>query len=232
MADEKNHVRAAVRDVRRRVDRRKPSGDEEYLLFRLGIADYISLVALFFGWTATILVVSGEPNWALVTMLVAFAFDKLDGFYARTFGEPTTMGRHIDAFIDVFTYLVPAVALYHFVLSPHTSLSVVVGFVVLAFGLLRLVRFASEGLEDDDGTSYYRGITVVHVNVLVVANYFLAAFVGFWNGWLAAASILLAAPLMISNYRSYKTASSHTVVALLALLLVGLALVLEFGLGF
>ena len=229
MTDVKTHVRTAVRNVRRQVDRRKPPADEEYMLFSLGVADYISLVALFFGWTATMLVLTGEPNWALVSMLVAFGFDKLDGFYARTFGEPTTLGRHIDAFIDVFTYLVPAVAIYHFVLSPATFLSVVVGFAVLAFGLLRLVRFASEGLEDDDGTSYYRGITVVHLNVLVVANYFLAAFVAQWNGWVAAATVLLAAPLLISNYRSYKTVGSHTVAGLLALVVVGLALALEFG---
>jgi CDP-diacylglycerol--serine O-phosphatidyltransferase len=229
MTDVKTHVRTAVRNVRRRVDRRKPPADEEYLLFSLGVADYISLVALFFGWTATLLVLTGEPNWALVSMLVAFGFDKLDGFYAREFGEPTTMGRHIDAFIDVFTYLVPAVALYHVVLSPATVLIVLVGFTVLAFGLLRLVRFASEGLEDDDGTSYYRGLTVVHLNVLMVGNYFLATFVDQWNGWLAAATVLLTAPLMISNYRSYKTVGSHTVAGLLALAVVGLALVLEFG---
>jgi CDP-diacylglycerol--serine O-phosphatidyltransferase len=230
MTDVKTHVRTAMRNVRREVDRRKPPGDEEYMLFSLGVADYISLVALFFGWTATLLVLTGEPNWALVAMLIAFGFDKLDGFYAREYGEPTVMGRHIDAFIDVFTYLVPAVAIYHVVLSPATFLSVVVGFAVLAFGLLRLVRFASEGLDAEDGTSYYRGITVVHLNALVVGNYFLAAFVSQWNGWLAAATILLAAPLMISNYRSYKTVGSHTVAGLLALAVVALALVLEFGL--
>ncbi len=230
MTDVKTHVRTAMRNVRRQVDRRKPPADEEFLLFSLGVADYISLVALFFGWTATLLVLSGEPNWALVTMLVGFGFDKLDGFYAREYGEPTVMGRHIDAFVDVFTYLVPAVAIYHVVLSPNTPLSVVVGFAVLAFGLLRLVRFASQGLDADGGTSYYRGITVVHLNVLVVGNYFLDAFVAQWNSWLAAATILLAAPLMISNYRSYKTVGSHTVAALLSLVVVGLALLLELGL--
>lgn len=230
MADGKTRVWTVVRTVRRQFDRRRPPADDEYMLFRLGVADYISLVALFFGWTATVLVVTGEPNWGLISMLVAFGFDKLDGFYAREFGQPTAMGRHIDAFVDVFTYLVPAVAIYHVVLSPNVYLGTVVGFAVLAFGLLRLVRFASEGLESDDGTSYYRGITVVHVNVLVVANYFLAAFFAPWNGWLAAGPILLAAPLMISNYRSYKTVGSHTVTGLLALLVVSLALVLEFGL--
>lgn len=229
MTDVKTHVRTAVRNVRREVDRRKPPEDEEHMLLSLGVADYISLVALFFGWTATLLVLTGEPNWALLAMLVGFGFDKLDGFYAREYAEPTAMGRHIDAFIDVFTYLIPAVAIYHVVMAPHVFLSVVVGFAVLAFGLLRLVRFASQGLGAEDGTSYYRGITVVHVNVLVVVNYVLAT-VTRWTGWLAAVTILLAAPMMVSNYRSYKTIGSHTVAGLLALVVVGVAIVLEFGL--
>lgn len=209
---------------------RTPASDEPYMLFTLGGADYISLVALLFGWAAAILLLVGEPNWAIVTMLVAFGFDKLDGFYARTFDEPTALGRHIDASIDVFTYLVPAAVLFHAELAVHPLHSVAVGFVVLAFGLLRLVRFASDGMGTEDGTSYYRGITVVHLNLLVVVNYFAAAFVPAWDGWLASATILAASPLMISNYRSYKTTAGHALVGLFAAAAVGLCFVLEFGL--
>ncbi|MFD1587342.1 CDP-alcohol phosphatidyltransferase family protein [Halorientalis brevis] len=231
MTDENRHaVRTALNSLRTQVDRRTAGVDEPYMLFRLNVADYISLVALFFAWCATLLLLSGEPNWAIITMLGAFGFDKLDGFYAREFGEPTVLGRQIDAYIDVFTYLVPAAALYHFVLSPHVVVSAVVGFAVLMFGGLRLIRFTNEGLKDDDGTSYYRGITVVHVNLLVLANYFAFELLAPWNGWVAALTVVAAAPVMISDYRSYKTVERHSVVGVLGLVVVGLCFVLEYGL--
>jgi CDP-diacylglycerol--serine O-phosphatidyltransferase len=209
------------------ADRRWDSSVGMGMLERLNGADYLSLVALLFAWSSAVLLLRGEPNWAIVVMLGAFLFDKLDGYYARTMGVSSPFGRQIDSFIDVFAYLVTAALLYHVALSPSPWLTVVVGFVVVAFGGLRLVRHASEGFGEDDGTSYYLGITVVHVNLLVVANYFAATFVGFWNGWLAAPLIVAACPLMVSGYKSYKTDYGHAAAALASLLVAGLCVVLE-----
>jgi phosphatidylserine synthase len=199
------------------------------LLTRLSVADWLSLVALLFAWWAAILLIVGEPNWAIIVMLGAFLFDKLDGYCAREYGLSSEFGQQIDAFIDIPTYLVSAALLYHVALAPTVAASVVVGFVILAFGGLRLIRFTEEGFLHEDGISYYRGITVVHVNVLVLVNYFLAAIVPVWNGWIAGASIVLVSPVMISEYRSPKTVAAHWLLGIGGLVAIGLCLTLEFG---
>jgi len=70
-------------------------------------------------------------------MFAAFLLDKLDGYYARRTGNSSPFGRRVDSFIDVFAYLVPAALLYRTV-SPHVAVTWVVGFVILAFGGLRV----------------------------------------------------------------------------------------------
>jgi CDP-diacylglycerol--serine O-phosphatidyltransferase len=62
-------------------------------------------------------------------------------------------------------------------MAPNDVASLVVGFLLLAFGGLRLIRHSSEGFGSDGETSYYHGTTVVHTNLVVVANYFLVALV-------------------------------------------------------
>lgn len=228
-----SELREAIRGVRDRLklaDRRGVNTTDRTNVFRqLTGADYISLGALFVGWASALLFVRGEPNWALLAMFGAFCLDKADGWYARRTGTSSPFGRQVDSFIDIFAYLVPAVLLYHFVLAPSVFASLIVGFLVLAFGGLRLVRHNNDGFGSDDGASYYHGTTVVHTNLVVVANYFVATFVGGWNGWLAGLLICAACPLMVSDYKAYKTDVSHALAGLAAVVAAGLALALEFG---
>jgi CDP-diacylglycerol--serine O-phosphatidyltransferase len=203
--------------------------EEPPFLTRLDAADWVSMGALFSGWLAALLVVSGEPNWGLVAMLVAFVFDKLDGAVARRLDLTSDLGLRIDSYIDVFAYLVPAALLLYTHVVSNPLVGFLLGFVVLGFGGLRLVRHSAEGFGDDGGTAYYTGITVVHANAVVVANYFLVAFVPDWSAWLVALTVLPTGPAMVSNYRSYKTDGAHALVAVLGLVAAGLAMLLEYG---
>jgi len=222
--------RSTVRGVWRRFDaeRRVEAAERTNVLRRLTVADYVSLVALFVAWTSALLFLSGEPNWAVVVMFGGFFFDKLDGTVARRLGIASSFGRSVDSFIDVFVYLVTAALLFHYTLSPGLLASAVVGFLVIALGGLRLIRHDAEGFGEDDGGSYYHGTTVVHTNVVIVANYLLAAFVG-WPWWAALATTVAACPLMVSDYKAYKTDGTHALAAVLGLVAVGLCLMLEYG---
>jgi len=226
-------LREAVRGVWNSVDpadRRVPETAERTNVVRqLTGADYISLAALFVGWGSSLLLVRGEPNWALLTMFGAFFLDKVDGWYARRTGTASPFGRQVDSFIDIFAYLVPAALLYHVVLAPHPAASLVVGFLVLAFGGLRLVRHNSEGFGSDGNGSYYHGTTVVHTNLVVVANYFLVTVVEPWNGWVAGLLIAAVCPLMVSDYKAYKTDTSHVLAAVGVVVATVLALALQWG---
>ncbi|WP_247000362.1 CDP-alcohol phosphatidyltransferase family protein [Halosolutus gelatinilyticus] len=212
--------------TRATIDRTQLSDGD--FLRALSIADYCSLTSLLFAWTAALLIVSGELNWGIVAMFAAFGFDKLDGYVARR-GYGSEYGLQIDSFIDVFAYLVTAALIYHVALAPTFVASLVVGFAIAGFGGLRLVRHAHEGFSSDDQGSFYRGITVVHVNVVVVGAYILAQFVDAWNGWITAALVLAVAPLMISNYRCYKTNVGHVLVAAGGIAASVVAVALELG---
>jgi len=226
-------LREAIQGVKDRVEATDRvvanHGDRTNVIARLTGADYISLAALFVGWGSSLLFLSGEPNWALVTMFGALFLDKLDGWYARRAGVSSPFGRRVDSFIDIFAYLVPGALLYHVAIAPNDLFSLVGGFAMLAFGGLRLIRHSDEGFGSDGGISYYHGTTVVHTNLVVVANYFLVQLIGSWNGWVAGVLILLACPLMISDYKAYKTNMSHALAGLAAVVAVGLAFGLEWG---
>lgn len=222
-------IRGAWDRVEPRNRRVTDTADRTDVFSQLTGADYISLAALFVAWASALLFVRGEHAWALVVMFGAFALDKLDGWYARRSGTSSPFGRQVDSFIDVFAYLVPAALLYHFALAPHIVASLVVGFLILAFGGLRLIRHNSEGFGNDGDTSYYHGTTVVHTNLLVVGNYLAVATLGFWNGWLAGVLVAAACPLMVSDYKAYKNDVSHVLAGTVAVVAGLLALAIEFG---
>jgi CDP-diacylglycerol--serine O-phosphatidyltransferase len=219
-----------LRGVRARLvatDRVLEPTDRTNITAQLTGADYISLSALLVAWGSTILFLQGEPNFALITMFGAFFLDKADGWYARRSGNSSPFGRRVDSFIDVFAYLVPGSLLY-WTVSPNVIAAWLVGFLVLAFGGLRLIRHNAEGFGADGDTSFYHGTTVVHTNLVIVANYFLVTLVG-WSGWLAAVVIGAACPLMVSDYKAYKTDVSHALAGILGVVATGLALATEFG---
>lgn len=211
------------------MERRWDSSVGMQLFGRLTGADYLSLVALLFAWSSAVLFLRGAVDVAVLVMFGAFVFDKLDGYYARANGLSSPFGRQVDSFIDVFAYLVTGALLYHVALSPSVWMTVFVGFAILAFGGLRLVRHASDGFGESEGESYYVGFTVVHVNFAVLLTYYLDVFVAAWNGWLAAVPILLTCPLMVSGYKSYKTWTGHLLAGGLALTAAALSLSLALG---
>jgi CDP-diacylglycerol--serine O-phosphatidyltransferase len=225
-------LREVVRDAWRSLERDRIVRDgtgRTNVLVRLSGADYVSLAALLVGWASALLMLDGEPNWGLLAMFGAFFLDKLDGWYARRTGTSSPFGRRLDSFIDVFVYLVPGAVLYHVALAPAAAATLVVGFLLLAFGGLRLIRHNAEGFGTDGGDSFYHGTTVVHANAVVVANYFLLAFVEPWNGWLAGGLVALSCPLMVSDYKAYKTDVSHALAGVFVLVAAGLTLALESG---
>jgi CDP-diacylglycerol--serine O-phosphatidyltransferase len=232
MRDDGRSAVARTERIDARVARLVRSSTGENMVHRLNAADWLSLTALFWGWAGAVLLVMSEPNWAIVAVLGGFVFDKLDGYYARKHDLSSAFGRQVDSFIDIFVYLVPAALLYHEAMAPHPAVSAVVGFVVLAFGGLRLVRHSTEGFGEgeEEDASYYVGTTVVHTHLVVLANYFLVSLVAGWNGWLAGAVVVAVCPLMTSRYRAYKTDFGHGLVGVAGLVAVGLALGLEYGL--
>ena len=197
------------------------------VLASLSGADLLSLVALLLAWTSILAFLRGEPNWAVLLMFGSFGFDRLDGAYARLSGTASPFGRRLDAFVDGFTYLATGGLLFDRI-APTAAVSAAVGFALVGFGGLRLVRHGVEGFGTDARGRYYHGTTVVHTNLVVVANYLLALLVD-WSGWLAAATVVAAAPLMISDYKAYRTRRVEAVAGAAVLLASAVVVAAELG---
>lgn len=219
-------LRATIRGV---LDRRVGAGERTNVLAALTGADLLSLGALFLAWTSVLAFLRGAPTQGVLLMFGGYALDKADGAYARWRGVSSPFGRQIDSFIDVFVYLVTGALLFHYAVSPGAVVSALVGFLILAFGGLRLVRHNAEGFGDEAGRSYYHGTTVVHTNLVVVASYLLLHLLPLWNGWLAAVAVVLACPPMVSNYRSYKSPAGHALAAGAVLLAAVLVVLVHVG---
>lgn len=174
------------------------------IIKKLTKADCISLTGLFFAWISILLINANIPQFAIIISLIAFILDIFDGWIARKYKCDSLLGRHIDSYVDIFTYLIFSSLLVFKYLSPNPLIGIIVGFFILIFGGLRLIRFNNEGILIDKGLSYYRGVTVVHIYLLVLISYFINKYSNMQLSWIIAVILFLISPLMISNFKSYK----------------------------
>ena len=130
---------------------------------------------LFCGFAATLQIFAGTlqglPSQRAVNhyhaaiwfILVACIFDMLDGRLARLGGHESPFGREFDSLADIVSFgIAPALLVYKIVLDEFDRLGLVIAFIYLACGALRLARFnciaaASEadgGAKDDQGKQF------------------------------------------------------------------------------
>lgn len=138
-----------------------------YWIQAIGPAGAVSLLSLLLAWTAIGLAVVGSLRASVLCALGAFLLDMLDGFVARRLGVSSEFGRQLDSFIDVINYSLYAAVLSSFYIAPGI-LGWSVGFVIVATGILRLIRFNIEGFTDDEPIKYYRGIVVCHLSLAAI----------------------------------------------------------------
>jgi CDP-diacylglycerol--serine O-phosphatidyltransferase len=142
-----------------------------FRLFR--IADIVSMISLLFALRSIYWIYEGSAKLSILYFLIAFLFDLLDGYAARKFQLGGELGRTIDSIVDFFTYCVFGAYFLVRFLNPHPVFGYICAGTMLVFGALRLMRFAREGVLEDAGGLYYRGVTVVHVALIVVLTYLI-----------------------------------------------------------
>jgi CDP-diacylglycerol--serine O-phosphatidyltransferase len=109
---------------------------------------------LFCGFAATLQIFAGTlqglPSQGAVDhyhnaiwfILAACIFDLLDGRLARLGGHESPFGREFDSLADIVSFgIAPALLVYKIVLDEFDRLGLVIAFVYLACGALRLARF-------------------------------------------------------------------------------------------
>ncbi len=134
----------------------------------ISIPGVISALSLAASWTAIILLLQHNIRLSIICAAVAFGLDSLDGYVARRMGKASELGRQLDGMIDLVNYSVYAGLMTYVQLIPGI-VGAFIGYVIVLFGVLRLIRFNTEGfVEPGDGRRYYRGIVTCHVSLAVI----------------------------------------------------------------
>lgn len=192
------------------------------LRFRLAKAMFVlpnlfTCSSIFCGFYA-ILLVSGTPGPAqfyqatLATFFATF-FDMVDGRVARLTRTQSDFGVQLDSLADVISFgVTPAVIVYHWALSNWGLLGMLVAFVYIACGAVRLARFNVIAARAGGGSGkWFMGLPIP------LAAGVLISLVMFHQSTYAAPVVrqrdvailtLLLSYLMVSNvrYRTFKQA--------------------------
>lgn len=118
------------------------------------LPNFLTLMSVLSGFNA-ILVCMGEPTQddfyraALLIMLAAF-FDTIDGRVARLTKTQSALGVQLDSLADVLSFgMAPAVLAYRWSLHHLGQQGVLVAFLYLSAGAIRLARFNVLSMTDD-----------------------------------------------------------------------------------
>lgn len=211
----------------RRSRRKTVDNKKKLFLVQLNPADCVTLSALFFSAYAILLIEQKSFFLAVAFLFCGMFADTYDGFLARKFGWESELGRYLDGFVDAFLYLMaPVFFLYQ--LSIQDAPSLIVFFIFLAAGILRLARFNITGNIKDENKLFYCGLPVFWSLFLLIPLFVLSfylpktIFVILCNG-----SLLLFSFFMLWNHPFFKP-SNYIFIAILNISIIAVFITLHF----
>lgn len=173
------------------------------LINKLGWPGIVSLLSLLFTWLAITSLLSNQLKLSVIMAVIAFLLDSADGYIARKFKLESDFGRQLDGMIDSFNYSLLAALVVWKEVIPGT-LGLIVGFLILAFGILRLIGFNQEGYVKLGNKLYYRGVVTCHMSLIAFIFLILDRFIALPD-ILVAIIISIFAILQLSNIKTLKT---------------------------
>ena len=128
-------------------------------LKRSFIPNLATVFNMFLGFLAITLILNGEPIKAGWVMMVAILFDVIDGKLARLMGLSSRFGTEFDSLADTISFCaVPSVLVYSIYVDGLPSLlKVIISFIPLLFGTIRLAKFNI--ISDENPKPYFIGLT-------------------------------------------------------------------------
>ncbi len=169
----------------------------------VGWAGAVTLLSLLAAWSAIAFLLDSNVRLAIVFAVIAFLLDIADGFLARKLGTTSEFGRLLDSMVDAVNYSMLAALVAERVLLPGV-LGFVVGFLILACGILRLVLFTMSGFEEEGNRLYYVGVITPHLTLAVALTYLVTRFVEVPD-LVVAATLGAIALAQLSTIRTRKT---------------------------
>lgn len=174
-----------------------------YIWHQLGLPGLVSLASLFAAWSAIVLLLAQNYKFAVMCSVAAFLLDTVDGFLARKLGRVSEFGRQLDSMIDAINYSVFAALVTSQYLVANTW-GYLIGFAIIACGILRLVLFNINGFESESGNLYYTGVITPHLTLAAALLAFAKLLFGFPE-WAIAIILLILAIGQLSTLKTRKT---------------------------
>ena len=170
---------------------------------QVGWAGLVTILSLLSAWTSISFILSDNPKLAIIFSVLAFLLDSLDGFVARKLGTSSVFGTYFDSMVDAINYSVLAALVTEQVLLPGIA-GYLIGFLILVFGILRLVLFTVNGFAKKDDKVYYVGVVTPHLTLATALMFFLSQ-VAEIPAWSIATVLGIIAVLQLSTIKTRKT---------------------------
>jgi len=188
-------VKSEFRFVRRKADL------DEFRLFKLlKFADIFTLFNVALGLASIVFSINNNFTYAALVLLIAVAFDYLDGKIAKALHQQNVFGKELDSLADTISFGV-APAIFGFSLMLTTNLKQfqttfgIIAFTIFLFcGILRLARY---NIMDLKGA--FQGMPITLNGIIIPLAYFLNVPVKFYPYIYLALGILMVSSLRIKK---------------------------------
>lgn len=138
---------------------------------RQAVPNFFTLMNLFSGFLSIIHVLEGELEIAAWLIVIAGAFDALDGFMARLTNTSSEFGIELDSLCDLVSFgVAPAFLLYSFTLYDFNTMGMLLAAIPVLCGAVRLSRFNVEAKVED--SAFFSGLPIP-VQAIMMAAFFL-----------------------------------------------------------
>ncbi len=123
------------------------------------IPNIFTVLNMYLGFSAIILIISGDPIRGAWFIFAAAILDAFDGKLARGLGIESTFGTEFDSFADTVSFCVTSSLLIYttWVEGLHPLIAISLSFVPLFFGTIRLAKFNL--INDGTPKQYFTGLT-------------------------------------------------------------------------
>jgi len=160
---------------------------------------------LFCGFWAIISVFQENFYYAAIAILLASAFDILDGKVARLSGATSKFGVQYDSLADLVSFgIAPALLAFSWALRPYGKFGWLAAFLFVVCGALRLARFNVQSSSGE--AKYFKGLPIpaaASMIALTILLYFELIETGGVKDIVILVMIYILAFLMVSSIRYF-----------------------------
>ena len=160
---------------------------------------------LFCGFLAIVSVFQEKFFYAAIAILLASAFDVLDGKVARLSGATSKFGVQYDSLADLVSFgVAPALLAFSWALRPYGRFGWLAAFLFVVCGALRLARFNVMSASGE--TKFFKGLPIpaaASIIALTILLYLRLIETGWVKDIVILVMIYVLAFLMVSNIRYF-----------------------------